>query len=131
MATPNGLNPTFEGRASAKGFDAIHGKGISTTTVACTGTTAVAFFGNPNGFNGTITGVFVTALTTTGQTITLTNATGTIVVTSPSSVGSVVGATASGTTMGTAVSATGTLTIVSGAATDTSLVTITYKVSES
>lgn len=73
MPSPNGLNPSFIGKVEADGFDAIHGKGVSSTVITLSGTTAADLFAAANGFKGTITGLLFVALTGTSSTVTVTS----------------------------------------------------------
>lgn len=115
--------------SKARGFEALHGKGVSTTCYTLTGTTvAKDIFGTVTGFDGTITGILMNTRGATAATVTLTK-TGTTVctLTGASSLGGVVGCTTL-TAAQASLTKTGTLRIASGSASDVSQVFITYKV---
>jgi hypothetical protein len=80
MSTPNGLNPTFEGKVTAGGFEAIHGKGVTITAVTLAGTqlNSVNVFGTTVNVYATITGIFANAIGAVAQTITVVNTDGTV-----------------------------------------------------
>jgi hypothetical protein len=131
MASPNGLNPKFIGQAKAGSFEATHGKGISSTCITLSGTTASNLFGTTNGFRGVITGLLFSALTGTASTITvksgLTGAT----------VASITAGNANGNVSGpssglanTTISLTGTMTATSNSALEAGTLTIFYKTNE-
>lgn len=136
MATPNGLNPKFEGQVKAACFEAVHGNGISATSKSCSGATAVYFFGSATAganFRGTVTGAFLTTLGATSQTVTLKGTGGLTICTftSASAAGGVVGPNA--VLANTAIDLSGSVSIVStsdAGKTDTSIVYITYKTNE-
>lgn len=134
MATPNSVNPFFLGRVKANAYDAEHGKGICTTAVSCNGATEVDVFGTTNGFRGTITGILVSAINATSQTITIKGTHGTVAtVTSGTTEGAVTGITTALSSPTYAIDLTGTMKVVSGNSdclTDQSIVFITYKTDE-
>lgn len=123
---PNRLNPSFLGRVEAKGFDAIHGKGVSVTCVSTNGTTNVDVFGTTNGFQGTVTGVFLIAKDTTAANITVVGPEGTYcTIAKGATAGALVGASA---LTYTAINRDGTLQVDSSVASGQAYVFITYKV---
>jgi len=129
MAVPSSLNPSFKGQVKSNSYEAEHGNGISTTTIALSGTTTKYFFGSasiPNNFRGTITGVWISQLVATSQTVTVKSDGNTVC--------TFTGATTAGLLHGpnaalanTAININGSITAVSNSTVDVSLVTITYK----
>ena len=127
MSNPNGLNPSFDGKVKALGFDAKHGNGISETVRETNSTTNVTVFDNPSGFEGTITGVYVVALDATAGNITISTQAGTVCTIAK---GTVTGAAVfTATLLNTAITPAGSVVIVSSANAN-ARVYIAYKVSD-
>jgi len=132
MAQPNGLNPSFDGKVKALGFDATHGNGVSVTVKETNGTTLVNIFGTASGFEGTITGIYLVALDATAANITISSPGGTV---STIAKGATTGAVVGGATLSnTAITIAGSISMVSsvagGVAGGAARVFITYKVSD-
>lgn len=128
MAQPNAINPFFTGRVKAGAYDATHGGGISTTAITLSGTSIGYFFGSSgNGFTGTVTGVFMSALTGTGSTVTIKGTNGATIatITSGTSNGVVKGNNAALTN--TAIDLTGTVSATSNDALEAGTVFLTYQ----
>ena len=104
-------------------------KGYYSVTKAVAGTANTNVFGTTNGFASTVTGMLVSALGATSQTVTLKGVNGATIATTTtsSSVGGVTGPSSAGLT-NTALTSAGTLTVSSGSASDTSLVTVFFTV---
>jgi len=128
MANPSSSTPFFH-HAKAKSYEAEHENGVSTTTVTLAGTTVQYFFGSDtNGFRGTITGLWLTQIVGTSQTVTVEGTGGVVTICTISgsaTAGSVLAPDAA--LANTAIDLNGTVSVVSDNAVDTSLVTITYK----
>jgi hypothetical protein len=121
MPKPN----RFE-KATALGFEALHGKGVSATAVSLTGATAINIFGTINNFNGVITGLLLNTLGGTAATITIAGTAGTVAtITSGNTAGSVAGNVA--VLANATFTKTGTLIASSGNAADTSKLIVFYK----
>lgn len=103
-------------------------KGYYAVTKAVAGTANTAVFGTTNGFAATVTGMLVSALGATAQTVTLKGTNGATIATTTTgnSVSNVSGPLAG--LSNTALTSAGTCTISSGSASDTSLVTVFFTV---
>ncbi len=127
MPVPNGLNPTFEGPVTAGGFEALHGNGVSITAVQLEGGTAVNIFGTTVNITGVITGLFLTTLGATAQTITIANTDGNVaVLTSADTTGNIVGP--GNLLANTALTPSDTFIVSSASDADQSILFVTYKV---
>lgn len=107
-----------------------NGTGYFVATKTLNGSTPVNIFGATNGFDATITGVYIITSGTTSSTITIAGTAGTVAtITGGASTSTMVGATS---VANTSLDADGTLTAVSnkgGAASpDTSIIFITFTV---
>lgn len=77
MAQPNGLNPTFQGKVTARGFETPVG-GDMVKNVKTNGTTLVNVFGTTNGFDGTLVSVRITPVSNTTTVFSMIGTNGTV-----------------------------------------------------
>lgn len=130
MAKPNGLNPTYNGKVGALGFDATHGLGISVSAKNVQGSTATDFFGTTNGFKGTVTAIWVLNLASSSGVVTVASDQGTLATIACGAEQEVMRGSALLTN--TAINISGTMQIVStDVLTNGATVFIAYKVADS
>lgn len=129
MAQPNGLNPIFLGKVKGAGFDALHGKGVSTTAIELNSATQTAknVFGTTNGFDGSVSGMLISCINANSGSVTLKGPWGTYA--TVEKLDGVAGSVRAATTFSyTAITTDGTLQVVGSMENSSVRVYLTYKV---